>query len=657
MYVLAIFLPLITSIIAGLFSFLKHKASASQAAGYDKVAQYITAGGMVVSALIACKMFADIAFGGRELVQLTIPWIQSGMLEVDWALRFDTLSVVMIAVVTIVSAMVHIYSIGYMSEDKSIARFQAYLSLFTFGMLMLVTADNLVQLFFGWEAVGLCSYLLIGFWYEKPSANNASMKAFIVNRVGDFGFSLGIFAIFLMFQTVKFDDIFALAPQFAEAQINFLGMKLHALTVICLLLFVGAMGKSAQLGLHVWLPDAMEGPTPVSALIHAATMVTAGVFMVARLNPLFDLAPVALTVVTLIGASTALFAATVGCVQNDIKRVIAFSTCSQLGYMFFALGVQAYQAGIFHLFTHAFFKALLFLGAGAVIHAMHHQQDMRKMGGLWKKTKVTYALMMIGTLAIIGFPFLSGYYSKDIILEAAFMSGSVSGKFAYIVGTFVAMLTAFYSWRLIFMTFHGKPKDEHAYDHAHDAPWVMLFPIAVLTIGAIFAGSVFYPYFVGGKEAFGVFWGNAIISTGHTPSVDVLHAAHDIPKFFKYLPTALVAIGSLMAYILYILKTDMPQKMAERFPKIYAFLLNKWYFDELYEKIFIEPAKKLGQIFWKNGDVGLIDKYGPDGIAHTVVKSSQQTSKMQTGLINQYALFMLASVVLLLAFFMIMGGK
>ncbi len=656
MYVIAIFLPLIASILAGICSFLKHKSTPEQARHYDKVAQYITAGGMVISALIACKMFADIAFGGNEIVQLTIPWIQSGLLNVDWALRFDTLSVVMIAVVTIVSAMVHIYSIGYMDEDKSIARFQAYLSLFTFGMLMLVTADNLVQLFFGWEAVGLCSYLLIGFWYEKPSANNASMKAFIVNRVGDFGFSLGIFAIFLMFQTVNFNDIFALAPQFAEAQINFLGLKLHALTTICLLLFIGAMGKSAQLGLHVWLPDAMEGPTPVSALIHAATMVTAGVFMVARLSPLFDLAPIALTVVTIVGAATALFAATVGCVQNDIKRVIAFSTCSQLGYMFFALGVQAYQAGIFHLFTHAFFKALLFLGAGAVIHAMHHEQDMRKMGGLWKKTKITYALMMIGTLAIIGFPFLSGYYSKDIILESAFMSGAMAGKMAYFVGTFVAMLTAFYSWRLIFMTFHGKPKDAHAYDHAHDAPMVMLAPIAVLTIGAIFAGSVFYKYFVGGDTDFASFWGNAILSSGHTPSVDVIHAAHEIPLFYKYLPTALVAVGSIAAYLFYIVKTDIPQQLAERFSKLYAFLLNKWYFDELYAKLFIEPAKKLGVFFWKNGDVGVIDKYGPDGMAQTILQSSKQTSKLQTGLINQYALFMLGGVVLLLALLVIMGG-
>ncbi len=657
MYIMAIFLPLITSILAGLCSFLKHKASLEQAGQYDKVAQYVTAGGMVVSALIACKMLIDIAFGGNELVQLTIPWIQSGILDVNWALRFDTLSVVMIAVVTIVSAMVHIYSIGYMSEDKSIARFQAYLSLFTFGMLMLVTADNLVQLFFGWEAVGLCSYLLIGFWYEKPSANNASMKAFIVNRVGDFGFSLGIFAIFLMFQTVKFDDIFALAPQFSETQINFLGMKLHALTVICLLLFIGAMGKSAQLGLHVWLPDAMEGPTPVSALIHAATMVTAGVFMVARLNPLFDLAPVALAVVTLVGAFTALFAATVGCVQNDIKRVIAFSTCSQLGYMFFALGVQSYQAGIFHLFTHAFFKALLFLGAGAVIHAMHHEQDMRKMGGLWKKTKVTYILMMVGTLAIIGFPFLSGYYSKDIILESAFMSGAAFGKLAYFIGTFVAMLTAFYSWRLIFMTFHGQPKDEHAYEHAHDAPWVMLAPIGLLMIGAIFTGGIFYKYFVGGDEAFALFWGSSILSSGHTASVDVIHAAHDIPKFFKYLPTALVAVGSLAAYLFYIVKTDIPQQLTERFPKVYAFLLNKWYFDELYEKIFISPAKKLGFLFWRSGDMGTIDRYGPDGMAQTVAQSSKQTSKLQTGLINQYALLMLAAVVFLLALLMIRGGN
>lgn len=663
MYAIAIFLPLITSIIAAVFTFMKHGVDAEHARKYDTAAQYVTSGGLIISALIGCVMFFDIALGGKSLTINVLSWVQSGFLDVNWALRFDTLSVVMICVVTIVSAVVHIYSIGYMSEDPSIARFQSYLSLFTFGMLMLVTADNLAQLFFGWEAVGLCSYLLIGFWYHKPSANNAAMKAFIVNRVGDFGFSLGIFATFMLFKTINFDDIFTLAPQFADTRMHVFGFDLHAMTLICLLLFVGAMGKSAQLGLHVWLPDAMEGPTPVSALIHAATMVTAGVFMVARLSPLFDLSTTALIVVTLVGALTALFAATVGCVQNDIKRVIAFSTCSQLGYMFFALGVQAYQGGMFHLTTHAFFKALLFLGAGAVIHAMHHEQDMRNMGGLWKKIPITYIFMMIGTLAIIGFPYLSGFYSKDLILEAAYMAGSIDGhptfvgKFAYFVGTFVAMLTAFYSWRLIFMTFHGKPKDKHAYDHAHDAPWVMLAPMAILVIGSIFAGGILYKYFVGGGEAFAHFWGNAIPSSGHAPSVEVIHAAHEIPALYKWLPTVLVAVGSAVAYIFYMVRTDIPAKLANQYKSLYNFLLNKWYFDELYDKVFIQPCLKLGRFFWKKGDVGFIDRFGPDGLAKTVVNLSKQTSKLQTGYINQYALVMLIGVVLLLAFVMIVGGK
>ncbi|MFV0321043.1 MAG: NADH-quinone oxidoreductase subunit L [Alphaproteobacteria bacterium] len=663
MYAIAIFLPLITSIIAGVLTFMKHGVDAEHARKYDTAAQYITSGGLIISALIGIVMFFDIALSGQSLTVNVLSWMQSGFLDVNWALRFDTLSVVMICVVTIISAMVHIYSIGYMSDDPSIARFQSYLSLFTFGMLMLVTADNLAQLFFGWEAVGLCSYLLIGFWYHKPSANNAAMKAFIVNRVGDFGFSLGIFATFMLFKTINFDDIFALAPQFADARVHLFGFDLHALTLICLLLFVGAMGKSAQLGLHVWLPDAMEGPTPVSALIHAATMVTAGVFMVARLSPLFDLSTTALVVVTVVGASTALFAATVGCVQNDIKRVIAFSTCSQLGYMFFALGVQAYQGGMFHLTTHAFFKALLFLGAGAVIHAMHHEQDMRKMGGLWKKIPITYAFMMIGTLAIIGFPYLSGFYSKDLILEAAYMAGSVEGhpalvgKFAYFVGTFVAMLTAFYSWRLIFMTFHGKPKDQHAYDHAHDAPWVMLAPMAVLVVGSIFAGGMLYKYFVGGGEAFAQFWGSAIPSSGHQPSVNVIHAAHEIPALYKWLPTVLVAVGSVVAYLFYMVRTDIPAKLASQYKNLYNFLLNKWYFDELYDKIFVQPCLRLGRFFWKKGDVGFIDRFGPDGLAKTVVNLSKQTSRLQTGYINQYALVMLIGVVLLLAFVMIVGGK
>ncbi len=653
MYGFAIFLPLIASIIAGILSFMKHGKDESQASSYDRLAQWITAAAMVASMLIAIMMFFKLALHGGSETITVLAWIDSGWLQVNWALKFDTLSVVMINVVTIVSAMVHIYSIGYMSEDKCIARFQSYLSLFTFGMLMLVTADNLVQLFFGWEAVGLCSYLLIGFWYHKPSANDAAMKAFIVNRVGDFGFSLGIFGVFLLFQTVNLDEIFGLAPQFSDARLQFLGINFHAMSLICFLLFIGAMGKSAQFGLHTWLPDAMEGPTPVSALIHAATMVTAGVFMVARLSPLFDLAPMILAFVTIIGVLTAFFAATVACVQNDIKRVIAYSTCSQLGYMFFALGSSAYQAGIFHLTTHAFFKALLFLGAGSVIHAMHHEQDMRNMGGLWKKIPITFTLMLVGTLTIIGTPLLSGYYSKDMILEAAWASNGAFTNMAYIVGVFVAMLTAFYSWRLMFLTFFGKPRgDAHTHDHAHESPLTMLAPMMVLLVGAIFSGKFLYELFVG--YDLGKFWGPAIAS-GHAK--EVIHNAHEVSYFIKKLPLVMVIIGSLVAIFMYLKPLINPKTLAEKMPALYQFLLNKWYIDELYEKIFIQPALKVGQLLWKRGDEGTIDRYGPDGIAKTTLQSSGKINKLQTGLINQYVLIMLIGVVLLLSMILIMGGQ
>ncbi|MBU2090774.1 MAG: NADH-quinone oxidoreductase subunit L, partial [Alphaproteobacteria bacterium] len=517
-----VFLPLLGAIVAGFFG---------RVIG-DRAAQWVTCAMMLVSMLLSIIVFIDVALGGNARTVELFTWIQSGDLDVSWALKVDTLTAVMLIVVTVVSSMVHVYSVGYMSHDPAIPRFMAYLSLFTFFMLMLVTADNLIQLFFGWEGVGLASYLLIGFWFHKPTANAAAIKAFLVNRVGDFGFMLGIFGCFMLFDTVNFDQLFQAAPEAVGQKINFLGMHLEALTTVCLLLFVGAMGKSAQFLLHTWLPDAMEGPTPVSALIHAATMVTAGVFMVARLSPMFEYAPQALMVVTFIGAITAIFAATVGLVQNDIKRIIAYSTCSQLGYMFFAIGVSAYSAAIFHLMTHAFFKALLFLGAGSVIHAMSDEQDIRKMGGIWKLIPLTYGLMWIGSLALAGVPFFAGFYSKDIIIESAFASGTDIGRFAFWIGIVAAFLTAFYSWRLLLLTFHGKPRaSHHTMEHVHESPKVMTIPLIVLAIGAIFAGFVGYESFVGDGRA--AFWGSSILVL---EGKDVIEAAHHVPLWVKLLP-------------------------------------------------------------------------------------------------------------------------
>ena len=519
MYALAIFLPLLGAAIAGLGGrYIK-------ASG----AQLITCGAMVLAAAIGCLILFEVALGGRAVTVELLPWISSGAFEVSWTLRFDQLTAVMVFVVTVVSAVVHVYSIGYMDHDPHIPRFMAYLSLFTFFMLALVTADNLLQLFFGWEGVGLCSYLLIGFWYEKPEANAAAIKAFIVNRVGDFGFALGIMGVFLMFDSIAFDTIFAAVSDQSEATISFLGIEAHALTTLCILLFIGAMGKSAQLGLHTWLPDAMEGPTPVSALIHAATMVTAGVFMVARLSPLFEYAPVALDVVTVVGATTALFAATVALCQTDLKRVIAYSTCSQLGYMFFACGVSAYSAGIFHLTTHAFFKALLFLGAGSVIHAMSGEQDMRRMGGIWRMIPATYTLMWIGSLALAGIPFFAGYFSKDLILEAAFGAHTGWGQYAFWMGVIAAVLTAFYSWRLLLMTFHGTSRaDEMTLAHVHESPRVMLLPLVVLAVGAMFSGYLGYEYFAG--DSMHEFWGESLFVR---PGTDPIAAAHHVPLWVQ----------------------------------------------------------------------------------------------------------------------------
>ncbi|MEX2615999.1 MAG: NADH-quinone oxidoreductase subunit L [Alphaproteobacteria bacterium] len=638
-----VFLPLLGAVIAGLFG---------RAIG-AKGAQFVTCSGLVIAALISWYLFFAVAIAGDPRTILLFQWVSSGSLSFDWSLKVDTLTAVMLLVVTTVSAVVHIYSIGYMSHDKSPARFFAYLSLFTFFMLMLVTADNLVQLFFGWEGVGLCSYLLIGFWYDKPSANAAAIKAFVVNRVGDVGFALGIFATYLLFDTVRFDEIFRAVPDFADATLVFLDVEYHALTIICLLLFIGAMGKSAQLGLHTWLPDAMEGPTPVSALIHAATMVTAGVFMVVRLSPLFEQSETALAVVCVVGALTAFVAATIGLTQNDIKRVIAYSTCSQLGYMFFAIGVSAYPAAIFHLMTHAFFKALLFLGSGSVIHAMSGEQDMRKMGGLWKHIKVTYVLMWIGSLALagIGIPGTSigfaGFFSKDIILESAFAAHTGVGTFAFWLGIAAAFMTAFYSWRLLFMTFHGAPRcDEDTLAHVHESPRVMILPLFLLAAGALFSGVLGYHFFVGdGMEQF---WGESI---GILPTHQALENAHHVPFWVKLLPLIVGVVGIALAWWMYIMRPGSGETLAAVLRPFYLLSLNKWYFDEIYDRIFVRPAFVLGRALWKSGDGALIDGVGPDGISAMTVRFSKRASALQSGYLYHYAFAMLVGVVILITWY------
>jgi len=637
-YTAAVFLPLLGAIIAGFFG---------RVIG-DRGAQIVTTTLLGVSALLSVPIFITVALQGQETTIQLMTWIDSGSLAVDWALKFDTLTAVMMIVVTWVSFMVHVYSIGYMSHDPSIPRFMSYLSLFTFAMLMLVTADNLVQMFFGWEGVGVASYLLIGFWYEKPSANAAAIKAFVVNRVGDFGFALGIFGVFFLFDSVAFDTIFAAAPNKANDVVTFFGVQWHALTIICLLLFVGAMGKSAQLGLHTWLPDAMEGPTPVSALIHAATMVTAGVFMVARMSPLFEYSDTALTVVTLVGAFTAFFAATIGCVQNDIKRIIAYSTCSQLGYMFFALGVSAYQAGIFHLFTHAFFKALLFLGAGSVIHAMSDEQDIRRMGGIWKHVKLTWALMFIGSLALAGIPPFAGYYSKDMILEAAYAAHTPVGMLAFGLGLAAAFMTAFYSWRLLILVFHGRPRaDEHVMAHVHESPAVMTVPLIVLAIGAVFAGMLGYELFVGDRVA--EFWRASILVLPVHPA---LQNAHHVPWWVPLAPTAMGVTGIALAYALYMFTSGIPAKLAATFSGLHDFLLRKWYFDELYDVLFVRPSFWLGRGFWKGGDGMLIDGVGPDGVAAASRSVARQVSRLQSGYLYHYAFAMIIGVAALVTWYM-----
>ncbi|RWF45482.1 MAG: NADH-quinone oxidoreductase subunit L [Mesorhizobium sp.] len=657
MYQAIVFLPLLGFLIVGLFG---------NALG-AKASEYITSGFLVIAAVLSWVAFFSVGFGHGEV--FTVPvlhWIQSGGLDVSWALRIDTLTVVMLVVVNTVSALVHIYSIGYMHHDPNRPRFFAYLSLFTFAMLMLVTADNLVQMFFGWEGVGLASYLLIGFWYKKPSANAAAIKAFVVNRVGDFGFALGIFGVFVLFGSANLGTIFANAATFIPAEgapqgaaaLTFLGHALDkqaAMTVVCLLLFMGAMGKSAQVPLHTWLPDAMEGPTPVSALIHAATMVTAGVFMLARLSPLFELSHSALTVVTFIGAFTAFFAATVGLVQNDIKRVIAYSTCSQLGYMFVALGVGAYGAAIFHLFTHAFFKALLFLGSGSVIHAVSDEQDMRKMGGLRKLIPTTYWMMVIGTLALtgVGIPVTvigtAGFFSKDAIIETAFAGHNSVAGLAFVLLVIAAGFTSFYSWRLIFMTFHGEPRASHeVMHHVHESPPVMLVPLFILAAGALFAGIIFHGAFIG--EGYAEFWKASLFTLADN---HILHEIHELPLWVELSPFIAMLIGLALAWKFYIRSPEMPVDLAGRHRGLYAFLLNKWYFDELYDFLFVRPAKRLGSFLWKTGDGTIIDGLGPDGVSARVVDVTNRVVKLQTGYLYHYAFAMLIGVAALVTWMML----
>ncbi len=629
-------LPLIASIISGFFGrFIG-----------DRSSEITTSLLVSISAIFSCIIFYEVIVNQYQENIIIATWISSGSLEVNWSMNIDPLSSVMLVVVTSVSALVHIYSIGYMSHDPHKPRFMAYLSLFTFAMLMLVTSDNFVQLFFGWEGVGLCSYFLIGFWFKKDSANKAAIKAFVVNRVGDFGFALGIFLIFYLFGTVNYSEVFNQISKITDKNLLFLGITFNAVDLICLLLFIGAMGKSAQILLHTWLPDAMEGPTPVSALIHAATMVTAGVFLVVRCSPIYEYSELALNIITVVGMSTAFFAATVALVQNDIKKIIAYSTCSQLGYMFFATGVGAYNVAMFHLFTHAFFKALLFLGSGSVIHAFKDEQNINNMGGVWKKLPYTYSLMIIGTLALTGFPFLSGFYSKDAIIEFAYLRGNTAGYYAAGIGIFTAFLTSIYSWRLIFKTFHGEYNNkEIKIDETHESPIVMLIPLVLLSIGALFAGFLFKELFIGYEEL-NNFWRDSIfflkpLSTDHPP------------LWFLLLTPILVILSIPLAYYLFLKNKNLPDQIANINKPLYNFLLNKWYFDELYDVLFVKPSKKLGLFLWKFFDLKIIDGFGPDGISLLIKKFSLRANKFQSGYIYQYAFVMLLGFSALLTFLIV----
>ncbi|MET0168800.1 MAG: NADH-quinone oxidoreductase subunit L [Aliihoeflea sp.] len=641
-----VFVPLVAAIVAGF-------ANKSFGATLPKA---ITTGGLFLSCALSWPVFIGFLMGSSEAsVTPVLHFMTSGTFDVSWAMRVDALTAVMLVVITSVSALVHLYSWGYMSEDPDQPRFFAYLSLFTFAMLMLVTADNLIQMFFGWEGVGLASYLLIGFWFRKPSANAAAIKAFVVNRVGDLGFMLGIFGTYLVFNTVSIPAILAAAPSMAGSTIGFLWFRADTMTVLCLLLFVGAMGKSAQLGLHTWLPDAMEGPTPVSALIHAATMVTAGVFMVCRLSPMFETSPTAMGFVTFIGAATCLFAATIGTTQTDIKRVIAYSTCSQLGYMFFAAGVGAYGAAMFHLFTHAFFKALLFLCAGSVIHAVDGEQDMRHMGGLRKHIPITFWTMTVGTLALTGvgipgtmFGF-AGFFSKDVIIESAYASHNAVAGFAFTLLVIAALFTSFYSWRLAFMTFFGKPRaSADVMHHVHESPMVMLIPLFVLTVGAVLAGVVFEGHFFG--EEYAEFWKGALFTL---PSNEILEEFHHVPLWVKWSPFIAMALGFVTAWYFYIKSPETPKRLAETHRGLYQFLLNKWYFDELYDFLFVRSAKALGRFLWKKGDVAVIDHYGPNGIAARVADVTNRVVRLQSGYLYHYAFAMLIGIAGLVTWMML----
>ena len=631
-----LFLPLLASIISGFFG--KYIG--------DRNSEIVTSLFVSISSILSLFIFYNVIYEGYENNVVIASWINSGSLNVNWSIKIDALSSVMLVVVTLISSLVHIYSIGYMSHDPHKPRFMAYLSLFTFAMLTLVTSDNFLQLFFGWEGVGLCSYFLIGFWFKKDSANAAAIKAFIVNRVGDFGFALGIFLIFYLFGTVNYNEVFLLIPKTLDQEIYFLGINLKSIDLICILLFMGAMGKSAQFLLHTWLPDAMEGPTPVSALIHAATMVTAGVFLVVRCSPIFEYSQIALNIICIVGMTTAFFAATVALVQNDIKKIIAYSTCSQLGYMFFAAGIGAYNVAIFHLFTHAFFKALLFLGAGSVIHSLNNEQDIRKMGGIWRKLPYSWGLMIVGTLALTGFPFFSGFYSKEAIIEFAYLKGNTLGYYVVVIGIFTALLTAIYSWRLVFKTFHGTYENkELKIDSIHESPYVMLVPLIVLAIGSIFAGFFFKELFIG-QYASNNFWSDSIkflspISTDHPP------------LWIVYFTPVIVVLSIPIAYYLFVKNKDITNWLVNENKPLYNFLINKWYFDELYEYLFVRTFKRIGIFFWKNIDLKTIDRFGPDGISNLIKKLSIRAVKFQSGYIYQYAFIMLLGFSALLTYLII----
>ena len=639
--VFLVFLPLFSALVVGLFG-----------KRLNLLVSHIFSCLLIIIPFFISIYFLNLSLSGNyNLVVPLFNWINSGDLSSEWSLRLDMLTSVMLVVVTSVSSLVHIYSIGYMSHDPHQTRFFSYLSFFTFSMLILVTSNNFLQLFFGWEGVGLASYLLIGFWYKKDTANSAAMKAFIVNRVGDFGFLIGIAILFLSTRSLDFDTIFSMKEQLLESSVMFFGYEFNTLNTACFFLFMGAMGKSAQLFLHTWLPDAMEGPTPVSALIHAATMVTAGIFLVARCSPLFELSPSVLSFITIIGASTAFFAATVALVQNDIKRIVAYSTCSQLGFMFVALGSGAYQIAIFHLFTHAFFKALLFLGSGSVIHAVSDEQDIRKMGGLWRLIPITWIVMLIGTLGLTGAPLMSGYYSKDGIIEAAFVSTTQGHNFAFYLLVFSALLTSFYSWRLIFLTFHGKNNiSKDIFSKIHESPKVMLFPLFVLTFFTIFSGAYFVDYFMSYDYQF--LWKDSIYLS---PSNHVIEAIHHVPKWVKYSPLFMMIIGLAASFLFYILFPSISRYLANTFDPIYKFLLNKWYFDELYEFLFVSNIKKIGTFFSNIGDKKIIDGFGPDGISSRVLYFAKQIGKLQTGYIYHYAFAMLFGLTVFISYFFLKG--